>query len=169
MNKLHWVIGCFTFIIAAVLPPAAVHAGTATANLSVTATVTNNCTISTSTLALGSYDPAVTNASSGVDRDASGTVTITCTQGTAPTVTLGQGANYSSGRRMTDGSGNYLTYEIYSDSGRTTVWDDGAGTVSPGAAPSNAARDITAYGRITKGQSVPAGSFTDTVLATVNF
>jgi spore coat protein U-like protein len=144
-------------------------AATATANLSVTATVTNNCTISTATLAFGSYDPVQAHAST--DLDSTGTVTVACTKGVAPTIGLGLGSNASgSTRRMSDGSGNYLTYEVYKDSGHTTVWGDaGAGLLSPVAAPSKAARNFTVYGRVTSNQDVAAGNYADTVVASVNF
>jgi spore coat protein U-like protein len=45
------------------------------------------------------------------------------------TYTPGQGANADAGssdtaplRRMADGSGNLLSYNLYQESGRTTVW-----------------------------------------------
>lgn len=144
-------------------------AATATANLSVSATVTNNCTISTAALAFGAYDPVVANASA--DLDGTGTVTVACTKGSTATIGLGLGANSSgSTRRMSDGSSNYLTYELFQDSGRSTVWGNaGAGLLSPVAAPSKAARNFTVYGRVTSNQDVPAGSYSDTVVATVNF
>jgi spore coat protein U-like protein len=70
---------------------------------------------------------------------------------------------------MTDGA-DFLTYELYQDSNRTTVWgNSGAGLLSPAAAPSKAARNFTVYGRVTANQDVAAGSYSDTVLATVNF
>jgi spore coat protein U-like protein len=148
---------------------ASASAATATANLGVSATVTNNCTISTSAVAFGSYDPVVAHAST--DLDSSGTVTVACTKGASSTVGLGLGSNASgSTRRMSDGGSNYLTYELYQDNGRTTVWGTaGAGLYSPGAAPSKAARNFTVYGRVTSNQDVPAGTYNDTVVATVNF
>jgi spore coat protein U-like protein len=144
-------------------------AATATANLAVSATVTSNCTISTAALAFGSYDPVVANAST--DLDGTGTVTIACTKGSTATVGLGLGANVSgTTRRLSDGSTNYLTYELYQDSGRTTVWgNSGAALLSPAAAPSKAARNFSVYGRVVSNQDVAAGSYTDTVVATVNF
>ena len=123
-------------------------AASATANLGVSATVTNNCTISTAALAFGSYDPVVANASSNLD--GTGTVVVACTKGA--TATIG------------------LTYELYQDSGRSTIWSDsGAGLLSPTAAPSKAPRNFTVYGRVTGNQDVPAGNYSDTVVATVNF
>jgi spore coat protein U-like protein len=146
-----------------------VSAATATANLGVSATVTNNCTISTAALAFGSYDPVVANAST--DLDGTGTVSVACTKGVSATVGLGLGSNASgSTRRMTDGSGNFLTYELYQDASHTTVWGNaGAGLLSPAAAPSKAARNFTVYGQVVSNQDATAGSYSDTVVATVNF
>jgi len=145
-----------------------VAAATATANLTVSATVTNNCTISTAALAFGTYDPVVANTSSNLD--GTGRVTIACTKGSTATIGLGTGSNGSgSARRLSDGSGNYLSYELFSDSGRAAVWNTGSGLLSPTAAASKTARDFTVYGRISGNQDVPSGSYSDTVVATVNF
>jgi spore coat protein U-like protein len=143
-------------------------AAAATANLTVSATVTNNCTISTAALGFGSYDPVSANAASNLD--GTGRVSVACTKGATATIGLGGGSNAAgTARRMSDGSGNYLTYELFSDSGRSTVWNTGAGVLSPVAAPSKVARDFTVYGRIGSNQDVPAGTYGDTVVATVNF
>jgi spore coat protein U-like protein len=127
-----------------------------------------NCTISTAALAFGSYDPVVAHASTNLD--GTGTVTVACTKGASSTIGLGLGSNAAgSVRRMTDGSSNYLTYELYSDASRTTVWNTAAGLYNPGVAPSKVARNFTVYGRVVSNQDVPAGSYNDTVVATVNF
>jgi len=156
-------------IVMAGFAASSASAATATANLTVSASVTNNCTISTAALAFGAYDPVVANASTNLD--GIGTVTVACTKGASATIGLGLGSNASgSTRRMTDGSSNFLTYEMYQDSGRTTIWGNaGAGLLSPVAAPSKAARNFTVYGRVTSNQDVPAGNYNDTVVATVNF
>lgn len=153
----------------AIVMSAETDAGSATANLSVSASVAVNCTISTGALAFGSYDPVVTHASSPLD--GTGSVTIACTKGSSQTIGLGLGSNASgSQRRMTDGSSNYLNYELYQNSARTTVWgNSGADLYTPAAAPSKAARTFTVYGRVAANQDVPAGTYTDTVVATVNF
>jgi spore coat protein U-like protein len=145
------------------------HAATSTASLAVSATVTNNCTISTTPLAFGAYDPVVANATTALD--GVGTVTTACTKGATTTVALNLGANASgTTRRLSDGAGNFLPYEIYLDSGRSTVWGtSGANLLTPAAAPSKAGRSFTAYGRVSANQDVPSGSYTDTVTATVNF
>jgi spore coat protein U-like protein len=154
-------------LLTGMLPPAA--AATATANLTVTATVTNNCTISTTPVAFGAYDPVVVNAST--DLDSTGTVTVTCTKGATATVGLDLGSNASgSTRQLRDGGANVLAYELFQDPGRSTVWGNSGGALfSAGAAPSKAPRSFTVYGRVPAGQDVPAGNYSDTVVATVNF
>jgi spore coat protein U-like protein len=143
-------------------------AATSTANLAVSAAVANNCTISTTALAFGAYDPIVTNASAALN--GTGGVVIACTKNAATTIGLGLGANPTgSTRRMILGA-DYLTYELYQEVGRTTIWGTtGAGLLTPAAAPSKAPRTFTVYGVVAGGQDVPAGTFTDSVVATVTF
>lgn len=142
-------------------------AATATANLAVSATVINNCTISTAALAFGNYDPVVANASTGLS--GTGTVTVACTKGAVTTITLGLGANPTgSQRRLTDGT-NFLNYEIYKEVAHTNVWGTSAATDVDYTASSKAASAFTAFGLVAANQDVPAGSYTDTVVATVNF
>lgn len=163
----------FCLLVAGVLlaePHQPVQAASATANLSVSATIVNNCTISTTPVSFPSYDPIGANATVDAD-NGTGTVTITCTRGTTATIGLGLGSNASgTTRRMLNGTSNYLNYELYQTSARTIIWgNSGAGLFSPGAAPTKAPRTFTVYGRIFAGQDLPAGSYADTVQATVNF
>jgi spore coat protein U domain-containing protein, fimbrial subunit CupE1/2/3/6 len=154
------------------LASAPAFAASATSSFSVSATVTNNCTITTAAINFGAYDPTVTNLSTPLD--ATGSVTITCTKGAVTTVGLSAGANGANAtgttRAMKSGS-DYLSYELYQDTGRATVWgNSGTGLFTPPVAPSKDLRTFTTYGRIPAGQDVPAGTtYTDTVTATVNF
>jgi len=143
-------------------------AQTATANLGVSATVAKNCSITTSAVAFGSYDPVVTHATSPLD--GSGSVVVTCTKGAGTRIDLGVGANASGSTRRMAGGGDFLTYELYQNTGRTTVWGSGASAGQTiAAAPSRAARTFTVFGRIPAGQDVSAASYNDTVVATINF
>ena len=102
--------------------------GTSSANMAVTANIGMNCTISTADIAFGAYDPIVTHAS--LDLDAQGSVTTTCTVGSAGKVIIGQGLDPADNstdidplRRMGGPSeGDYLNYQVYSDAGRSAVW-----------------------------------------------
>lgn len=159
-------------LVVLVLLSTASYAGTATSNLSVTATVSANCTISTSAVAFGAYDPVSTNASAALD--GAGSVSVTCTNGSAATITLGQGANAATGstdaaptRRMVAGT-NFLSYALYQEAARTTVWGNtsATGKAHTGTGTSTA---ISVFGRVSAGQNVPAASYSDTVVATVTF
>lgn len=148
------------------------YAATQTANLNVSATVSANCTITTSAVAFGAYDPIVTHASTALT--STGTVTTTCTSGAAATVALGQGSNANTGstdaapvRRMLSGS-NYLSYQLYSDSGRANVWGNDT-TTDVAVTGTGGAVNTTVYGSVAAGQNVPAGTYADTVVATVTF
>jgi spore coat protein U-like protein len=143
---------------------------TTTASLTVSATVANNCTVTTTALAFGAYDPVAANLNAPLD--GTGVVSVACTRGATATIELDRGAHaQGSNRRMRAATGNeHLHYELYSDSGRSTAWTNGpAGDVSLGPAPSRSARDVTVYGRIPANQDVTAGAYADSVVATVNF
>lgn len=148
-------------------------AGSASSTFTVSASVTENCTIGTTAINFGSYDPLVANVSTPLD--AQGSVTITCTKGAVTTVGLDAGTNSANAsgttRAMKNGSADYLSYEIYQDSSHSTVWGSSGGALfNSGTAPSKAPRTFPTYGRIPAGQDVPAGvTYTDSVTATVNF
>jgi spore coat protein U-like protein len=167
ISKLLFVLATIGVLV--VSSDSQVVAGSATANLSVTAAVGANCTIATAPVAFPAYDPVVANAST--NDDGTGSVIITCTRGSTATIGLGLGLNVSGSQmRMKDATTDYLNYALYQDSGRATVWgNSGAGLLSPVAAPDKNPRTFTVYGRIPSAQDVPAGSYTDTVVATVNF
>jgi spore coat protein U-like protein len=143
-------------------------AQTATGNLGVSATVAKNCSITTTAVAFGAYDPVVANATAPLD--GTGSVVVTCTKGAGTRIDLGLGANVSGTTRRMAGGTDFLTYQLYQNTGRTTEWGPGAaaGLTIP-VAPSRAARTFTVFGRVAAGQDVAAASYNDTVVATINF
>lgn len=133
-------------------------------NVAVSANVASNCVMTAGSVAFGAYDPLVTNAST--DLDQTGSVSVACVKGTVANVGLGNGANYSGGRRMTNGS-DFLNYNLYTTAGRSTVWDT---TNRVGyTAASKASTSLMIYGRVPSNQDVAAGSYTDTVVAQAEF
>jgi len=141
----------------------AASAGSANANLGISASIAATCTISTSAVAFGAY--------AGTQVDATGTVTANCITGTAWTIGLGTGTGTgatTSNRKMTSGA-NTLGYALYSDSGRTTNWGNSIGTDTVAGTGTGASQNQTVYGRIPAGAVPAAGSYADTVVATINF
>ena len=141
----------------------------ATASLTVSASVSKNCTITTSPVAFGAYDSVTANASAPLD--ATGTVTVTCTKGAVAKVGLNPGSNaQGTTRRMSGAATEYLGYELYKDTTRSTVWGDTLDTaLDIPAAPNRNPRSFTVYGRVAAAQDAATGNYTDTVVATVNF
>ena len=175
------VVASLLGVGAAIFASAPAHAGSAPANLSVTASVTANCTISTTAVAFGAYDPVVANASTALN--ASGSVSVACTKGSAPNITMDLGANASGSQRkmlVTGGGTDVLDYQLYQPPNTTpgtactfpgsTVWGTSvAQTFTPTAPSSKASRSYSVCGTVAAGQDVSVGSYQDTVVATVNF
>lgn len=148
-------------------------AGTATSNLTVSSDVPNNCTISAGSISFGSYDPI--SANYNTDASGTGTVTVTCTSGTSATIKLGQGSNADPAstdaipmRRLKDAGTNRLSYGLYRDNIHTQIWGNTAGTGVAYSGTGNA-QAMTVFGLIAAGQNVPAGSYSDTVVAEISF
>jgi spore coat protein U-like protein len=143
-------------------------AATATTTFSVTASVTPTCTIAAAPMNFGASIP--TPISSNVDSTT--TVTATCSSGAAYQVALsagiGAGATFAS-RRMTSGA-NVLSYSLYSDLARGSVWGNGTGgSVVVNNTGAGTAQTLTVYGRITSPQSVLTGTYSDTITVTITF
>jgi len=157
-----------TALIAAIFCAAPASAATVGGTLATNATVTANCTVSTSALDFGNVDTI-----SGSNVDGTGGLSVTCTNGTDWTasagVGAGTGASFAS-RKMTGGA-NLLDYNLYTTSGYATVWGDGTGsTATIGGTGSGSAQAVTVYGRVGSGQtSVPAGAYADTVAVTITY
>jgi spore coat protein U-like protein len=154
-------------------------AGTST--LTAQASVNTNCSVAAAAVAFGAYDPITTNSPTGANLDATGSITITCVKGAAPTIGLDLGAHATgSTRRMLSGAADFLTYELYQPPNNTagtacafpgtTVWGTaGANLFSPTAAPNKTARTYNICGTAAAGQDPAIGVYADAVVATVTF
>lgn len=157
------------FAIISVEAASSLGAQSATANLTVSATVSKNCTITTTPVAFGSYDSVTANATAPLD--GTGGVVVRCTKGAAAKVGLNPGGNAQGAtRRMAGIATEFLTYELYKDSGHVNVWGDTASTALdiPPAVNQNP-QTFPVYGRVPQAQTAAVGAYTDTVVATVNF
>ncbi len=155
--------------------PGMVSAGSSTGTLTVSASIAQNCTVGAATLGFGAYDPVVANRTA--NDDVAQTMVVTCTKG-ATGITLGMGASPNNAncpgggataRCMKDGTNaNYLNYQLYSDSGRSSVWTTAITESVTGGitTPTN----VSVYGRVPSGQDASVGTgYTDAITATVNF
>lgn len=136
-------------------------ADTKTATFNVTATVLSSCNVAATDLAFGDYDPTAG------DLERTSTITATCTAGTTYAIALGQGQNTS--RQMKNAGGEFLDYELYQPDGYTTIWGDVGGAVVPQTSTTGAPVEYIVNGRVTGGQYVTAGVYSDKVLVTVTY
>lgn len=120
------------------------------------------------TMVFGSYDPVGVNASS--PKDALTTFSLSCTKNQTAVIGIDTGLNPAGlNRRMTAGASKFMTYQLYKDAGRTSVWGTSGGATVSYTAPNGSATNFTVYGRIPAGQDTPIGNYTDTVTITATF
>ncbi len=146
-------------------------AATDTATLNISATAVTGCTFDTNSynINFGNYDGS-SIASTSVN------IGFTCaTAGVGYTIEANNGNNFDAGngdRRVTDGAGHYLAYDLAKDSGFTqplgTIAD---GTEISGTSGSaGVSNSITIYAGMPDSQPIAAaGSYTDTVTLTLTF
>jgi spore coat protein U-like protein len=130
-----------------------------------TATISNSCNVSVTSLNFGSF----ANLSSAVSGTAS--AIVQCTNGSPYNLGLnagnGNGATVSA-RLMTSGSYT-ITYSLYQNSAHTTVWGNTIGTNTISGTGTGNNQSITVYGLVPVQTAPAAGTFTDTVVATVTY
>lgn len=126
------------------------------------------CTVTTVPVAFGAYNPASGTATDGV-----GTINISCDKAPAVkpiAISTGGSGTYTS-RAMKNGTWS-LNYNLYTSAARTQIWGNGTGgsvTVNYGGGGTGPSYAITVYGRIPPSQNVGAGSYSDSLVVTIQF
>jgi spore coat protein U-like protein len=156
--------GLSSRIAAAILilsPLAHASAASGTASFNVSVQVLAACSISASNMNFGGITTGTTNIT-----DATSSLTVNCPNGTPYTIGLSNGANYSGGRRMSNGMSN-INYDLYTDASRGNPWQS---TVTQSGTGNGGDQSFVVYGRIPSGQAVPyTGSYSDTIVATITY
>jgi spore coat protein U-like protein len=167
--------------IAAVIIALCAQSGfAATQTVSVSGNVVGDCTTAPASgqLQFGAYSPT---SASDLAPSTPFQFSINCTRGdTNLSVAVDGGLNYANAtpfgdRAMIDGSGKYLTYQLYEDGAHATAWpfatSGGAGSpVTLTAGGILSANTIALYGVIPHGQiAADAGTYSDTIHVTVNY
>jgi spore coat protein U-like protein len=145
---------------------AALDRDTGQTTLTVTLTITRDCRITAPAIAFGSA-PLVSGF-----RPVTQGVTIECTRGASYAVafTSGGGGSARPWRRMSDGAGHALRYNLYLPDG-VTIWDEA--NPQPVASPdtgTTTAQTQAYVAKIDTGQATPPpGSYSDTLSVLVSF
>lgn len=134
-------------------------------NFTVSGTVTPSCTISASPMSFGSMESLAT----AVDQTA--TITASCTNGTSYSVKLGLGTGSGvtdpEARKMTFNT-NTISYGLYQNNARTTPWGNTASNDFDSTG-TGSNQSLTVYGRIGSQATPPTGTYTDTVVVTIEY
>lgn len=106
--------------------------------------------------------------------DAQGSVTYFCKgvgQNTL-TIDLSTGGAGQFNPRQMRSAGEVLSYNLFLDAGRGTIWGDGGagtGRYGPFRPPNNSPVVVPIFGRIPPGQNAAPGEYSDSVLLTLVF
>jgi len=142
------------------------------------ATAAIDCSVSTSGVGFGDYDPLLATPD-----DSSASVAVTCSRvilvdpfSVGYTLSLSRGSSGTfAPRQMRAGTAN-LSYNLFRDAARAQVWGDGssstgtvAGTASFTWFQTSQTVNHTVYGRAPAQQNATPGAYTDTIVLTITF
>jgi len=149
---------------ALLVAPLLAAAATASSSFNVTATVVATCAVAATNVAFGSYSTS--------QLDGTGSISLTCTSATPYSVSLdagtGSGATVAA-RKMSGPSSQTLTYSLYQDAARSTLWGNTVGLDAAAGTGNGTAQSITVYGRVPAAQYPGAGAYSDTITVTVTY
>ncbi len=132
------------------------------------ATVINDCLVSATPINFGASVGVLTSALT-----ASGTITAKCTSNDSYTLALNKGttSGASLGDRQMAGAGSAVVhYQLYTNSGYSTIWGDGtSGTSTSGGTGNGSNQNYTVYAQVAA-QATPAPHlYSDTITVTVTY
>lgn len=143
------------------------QAATTTATMPVTITLVKACGVSATTLNFGS---SVGLLSAAVNQNT--TLSVTCTKSAADNIGLYAGQNGGgnlNARAMKSGASDTVGYQLYSDSGNTTVWGNTIGTNTVAGTGTGNSQSLTVYGNMPAQATPPAATYNDTITVTVTY
>ena len=133
----------------------------------VTANVPDACTVSAGAMGFGEYAPDRTTALT-----ATGSFDVVCSLASTVDIALDAGGNIDSNvRRMSNGSGGFLSYEIF-DAGNTQKIGDNSTILEPALLAQGLAvgtTTISLNGQAAGNQQPAGGNYSDTVQVSLTF
>jgi spore coat protein U-like protein len=126
--------------------------------------VAQSCSAYASGIAFGTY--------TGATLDVVGTITVTCSSGTAYNIGLNAGNTPGAtitNRMMFGGQGGQTTlgYQLFSDAAHAINWGNSSGTNWVSGTGTGIAQPYTIYGRIPANAATATGNYTDTITASI--
>ena len=180
MDIVHMLVSRIGFSVLVLALVSSAQAATTTGQFTSSMTLSSSCQINGAggtsgvnfgTLDFGSTGSLFTTANGEVLAGGGGALSILCSSGTLPTVTVGAGNNDGGSvggtRALTDGSTNFVPYDLYTDSGRTQVL--AIGGVIALAESTGVAQTVNIYGKAVGKAGLPAGTYSDSVAVELTF
>jgi spore coat protein U-like protein len=121
-----------------------------------------NCTLTAQGVVFGTYDTL-----SNQNLDGAGSISVSCDSSDSFTLALSSGHGTMLARQMQSGTAS-MTYNLYTDSLRSSIWGDGTGGTTLISATATSAI-YAVYGRIPPAQNIPAGAYSDSITVTLSF
>ena len=151
----------------AALTAGAANAATAIGNFNVKITITANCTVSATDMLFASTGVIAANV------DQTSVISVICTNTTPYQIGIEAGSNGTvAARKMKNlASGEFISYSLFSDSGRLNTWGNTAltGWQTNTGNGSTTPQNFTVYGRVPVQTTPTPGNYTDIVQVTVNY
>ncbi|MBN3758537.1 spore coat protein U domain-containing protein [Paraburkholderia sp. Tr-20389] len=137
-------------------------------SFTVSANVINDCTIASTNINFGTA--GVLNST----LTATGTLTVACTKNDAYSISLSPGAGSGASvadRVMTRSGGtDKVHYQLYQNASYSLPWGDGTnGTTALTGTGTGSSQSITVYARVLPQTTPQAGTYIDTVIATITY
>ncbi|AMV41213.1 MULTISPECIES: spore coat protein U domain-containing protein [Paraburkholderia] len=139
-----------------------------TFSFAVSASVINDCTISSTNINFGTA--GVLNST----LTATGTLSVACTNNDAYSIALSAGAG--SGATVADrvmtrsGGSDKIHYQLYQNASHSLPWGDGTnGTTALTGTGTGSSQSVTVYARVLPQTTPQAGTYIDTVIATITY
>ncbi|MGB3127929.1 MAG: spore coat protein U domain-containing protein [Pseudomonas sp.] len=177
---MHALVSKAVFPLIALAWVSGAQAATVAGTVSATLILTSSCQVngaaatggmSFGNLNFGTANSLFTEADGQVLGGGGGALSILCSAGTSPTLTVAAGANDGKSpggtRALYDGVANYVPYDLYTDSGHSTLL--AINGVIPLALSTGVAQAVNIYGKATGKAGLPAGTYTDIVNVTLTF
>lgn len=126
------------------------------------------CTLSATGVAFGTYNVFLTTPD-----DSTGTITFRCgAQDRDITITISRGSSSAFSPRTLRSGVDILNYNLYRNAGFTEIWGDaseGTFTYFIRNPPNNQDIVLTVYGRVPPEQDARIGTYSDTVVVTIEY
>ena len=126
-----------------------------------------DCSINTTGVNFGPY-----NVFDSAPVDSTGSVRYQCSGNTNSfTVAIGRGSSPTFTPRTLRSGADAMNYNLYLDAARTNVWGDGTSGTTLFTVSSSGGKAVTVpiFGRIPAGQDVAAGTYSDSIVVTIQF